>query len=406
MSGDNTSHTQIGFAASTRSEAMKTVRQTIFLISLPFGILAFILPFYGKEVGADAVQIGLFFSAFSLMTVLLRPAVGVGLDRYGRRPFFITGMIGYGLTMLAFAASEQVWAIVVARVLQGTASACLWLSAQAITADAAGSGDRARSFGSVEQSGMRGSVVGTFIGITVLMVMGILDGWRFLFLGYGLIGLSAAVVAYRRLPETNPHVGRVAPGQVIWSRPMALLLLVTAVTGASAAMLAPIMMIFLQEQLSAQLDMLAWAYLPAALVLAFLPSRLGRLADRFGRKPLMVTGMVVAALSSFVIPDLQSLVALAGLWAVQAICYAAGDPAEQALVADLTGGDQRGRAYGLYALAAGLGATVGPFVGGWLYETVGPRGPFYANGAVLAVCTLVLWALLRVPNRAPGPEAR
>ena len=68
--------------------------------------------------------------------------------------------------------------------------------------------------------------------------------------------------------------------------------------------------------------------------------------------------------------SLGSLAALAVLWAAQALCYAAGDPAEQALVADLTGGDQRGRAYGLYAMAAGLGAALGPLAGGWLYENI------------------------------------
>jgi MFS family permease len=91
------------------------------------------------------------------------------------------------------------------------------------------------------------------------------------------------------------------------------------------------------------------------------------------------------------------VVAFAVLWALQALCYAAGDPAEQALVADLTGGDQRGRAYGLYAMAADLGATIGPVGGAWLYQTVGPQAPFFANGIVLALCAGVLGAWLGVP---------
>ena len=48
--------------------------------------------------------------------------------------------------------------------------------------------------------------------------------------------------------------------------------------------------------------------------------------------------------------------------------------------------------------AAGLGVTVGPLLGGWLYETWGPQAPFYANGIALALSTLVLWALLQVPE--------
>jgi len=68
-------------------------------------------------------------------------------------------------------------------------------------------------------------------------------------------------------------------------------------------------------------------------------------------------------------------------------------------VADLTGGDQRGRAYGLYTLAAGLGAALGPLLGGWLYEAIGPHAPFFANGIVLGVYAVVLWTLLEIPTR-------
>jgi MFS family permease len=163
---------------------------------------------------------------------------------------------------------------------------------------------------------------------------------------------------------------------------------------------------FLQDQLGATAAEVGYAYLPAAVVGAFLSAPLGTLADRFGRKPLMLLGMGVAAASSFIIPGLSTLVALAILQVVQAACYAASGPARQALVADLTGGDQRGRAYGLYALAGGLGATVGPLAGGWLYERVSPAAAFYANGVVLALSVLVLWGTLQVPPTAPSEEER
>ena len=63
---------------------LQTLRRSVWLVSLPFFILGLLLPIYGREIGASVVEIGLFFAVFSLMTVLLRPFVGWGLDRFGR----------------------------------------------------------------------------------------------------------------------------------------------------------------------------------------------------------------------------------------------------------------------------------------------------------------------------------
>jgi MFS family permease len=161
--------------------AIPTIRRSIFLISLPFGILGFLLPIYGKALGADAVQIGLFFSVFFLMMVILRPIIGAGLDRLGRRPFFIAGLVGYAITMLVFAFSDQVMGILLARMVQGVASACMWLAAQAITADQSGADERGRSFGGITQSSTQGSILGTFIGFGLLVPLDILAGWKPLF---------------------------------------------------------------------------------------------------------------------------------------------------------------------------------------------------------------------------------
>jgi MFS family permease len=82
------------------------------------------------------------------------------------------------------------------------------------------------------------------------------------------------------------------------------------------------------------------------------------------------------------------------------LCFAAGDPAEQALVADLTGGDQRGRAYGLYVMASDIGAALGPLGGGWLYDRIDPSAPFLATGVILAFCALLLLLFLHLPKPA------
>jgi len=358
-------------------------------------------------MGANAVEIGLIFSAFSIMTILMRPVVGWALDRFGRRLFFVIGMLAYVLTMIAFAFSEQVWGLVAARFLQGAASAFAWLSANAIIADVTNSSNRARAFGGLAQASSRGSIIGAFLTFTLYNTSSLVENVgeagikQILFLAFAGLALVGFVIALLRLPETRIRSSSVSRQPIVWSRAWFLLLLVTLVTAAAWSMTSPILILFLQDRLNAGIDVIAWAFLPSGLIWATLPSHLGRLADRFGRKPLMVLGLVLSAVTMFILPGLTSIVGLAVLWSVLALCFAAGDPAEQALVAELTGSDQHGQAYGFYVMAADIGAAIGPLGGGWLYDSLSPSAPFVANGFILALCALVLLFFLRIPRTVP-----
>ena len=388
------------------SQTLAVLRRTIFFVSLPFFVLNLMLPVYGKQIGASVVEIGLFFSVLSLVTVLLRPLVGWGLDRFGRRAFFIAGVGGYAVTMVSFAFIDQVWGILVARTLQGIATSLFWLAATAIVADVASEHGRGQAFGGITQATNQGSIAGTFLGFFLLNSHISITGqtaqtssWMALFLIYGAISLYAVFLALRGLPETRPARLEVDETPIQWSQTWVLLLVITLVTAASVAMISPILIIFLQDKLDVGVETLAWAFLPSGLVWALLPVYLGKQADRFGRKPMMLVGLAAAAASSFFIPGLGSIIALAALWAFQEACYAAADPATQALVADLTGEEQRGRAYGLYVTCAGLGATIGPLGGAWLYQTYGAGAPFYANGIILALCAVVVLLFLKIPPK-------
>ena len=376
----------------------------MFFVSFPFFIMGLLLPIYGKEAGANALEIGFIFSAFSVVTILMRPIAGWALDRFGRRPFFVIGMLAYALTMIGFAYSDTVWNFVLARLLQGVASAFGMLSASAIIADVTGSGNRAQAFGRLAQATSRGSIIGAFIAFTVYNTPSLVEQQgeagiqTLLFLGYAAFSVVAFGIAFFRLPETKTTKIEASQRPIVWSRPWTLLILVTLVTAAAWTMTSPILILFLQEKLNASVDVIAWAFLPSGLVWALFPSRLGKLADRLGRKPLMLAGLGVSTITMFILPSLTSIIGLAILWAVLALAFAAGDPAEQALVAELTGGDQHGRAYGFYVMASDIGAALGPLGGGWLYDSVSVSAPFFATGIILALCGLILLFFLKIPR--------
>jgi len=369
--------------------------RAIFFLSFPLGILSFVLPIYGKELGATALEIGTLFSAFSVMTVLLRPVLGRLMDRYGRRPFLLLGVMGYVGAVLLFLLAGDMLALLAARVVQGAASSFLWLSAYAIVADCSPPGERGRRFGRVEEQAWRGGMFGAFVGFTSLGFLGIAQGWAVAFVGYVILGLVASFLAWRGVRETLPAARPSVPARRRVSSRLYVLMGIVTLTTASSALLTPVLMIFLQERFDAPVYDLAWAYLPAAILYGFLPSRLGRIADRVGRRGPMVAGLLAAAVTSLVIPHAGSLLLIAGAWAVEAVCFSAAIPAEEALVADYSGAEARGTSYGLYTLAAGLGATIGPVLGGWVYDTWGHAMPFYMNAGILVMGAVLVLALVR-----------
>ena len=72
-----------------KDPTLKNLWKAIFWVSFPFGILSFVLPIYGRQLGGSALEIGGFFSAVSVVAVIVRPFLGRIMDRWGRRPFLL-----------------------------------------------------------------------------------------------------------------------------------------------------------------------------------------------------------------------------------------------------------------------------------------------------------------------------
>ena len=387
------------------AQTLKNLWQAIFWVSFPFGILTFVLPIYGKQLGASALEIGGFFSAMSVVPVIVRPLLGRALDRWGRRPFLLLGFFGYLVAMVFFAAADSVLLLTLARFVQGLGTAFLWLAAYTIVADTARETGRGHDFGIVDEALNRGAIIGTTIGFGAIIALNYTklsqnQIWFFVFAGFCIPAALALWLSWRGVPETKPSTETAAIQGKPLSRQLLVLMGIVFITGASSAMVWPLLMVFLQDQLKVEVWGLVFAYLPAALLSSFLPSKAGRIADRLGRKAPMVFGLLVGALASSLMPHLQSLFALAALWALETFGYILSIPAERAFVADIAGVDMRGTSYGLYTFAYFLGAVVGPIGGGWLYDVVDHASPFYLNSAVLFVgAVLVALALRETRNQ-------
>jgi len=137
------------------------------------------------------------------------------------------------------------------------------------------------------------------------------------------------------------------------------------------------------------------------LTQGFLQLPFGMASDRFGRKRVIVLGLIVFALGSFwaaAATDLTGLLvgrSLQGAGAVSA--------AVTALLADLTRDDVRTKAMALVGASIGLMFALSLVVAPVLAGAIGLSGLFWLTGglALLGVC-VVVWRVPTPPAPAPG----
>jgi MFS family permease len=92
----------------------------------------------------------------------------------------------------------------------------------------------------------------------------------------------------------------------------------------------------------------------------------GALADRLGRKPLLLFGLIVSALSSIWLGLVDQLSLFFAGAVFVGLFSNVGGPAQQAMVADLLPEEQRTRGFAIWRVIVNLSAAIGPAIGGFI----------------------------------------
>lgn len=121
---------------------------------------------------------------------------------------------------------------------------------------------------------------------------------------------------------------------------------------------------------------------------------LGRLSDRFGRKPVLVVSIIGTLVGFVVLAMAQSLWILFISRTLDGLT-GGNISVAQAYIADVTKPEDRGKAFGMIGAAFGLGFILGPTAGG-LLSGISYSAPAWL-GAVLAAINVVL-VLVLVPE--------
>ena len=157
----------------------------------------------------------------------------------------------------------------------------------------------------------------------------------------------------------------------------------------------------ISESLGATFAGIEWVITAYTLSFASLLLPAGALADRFGRKRVLVAGLGLFTLASFFCGAAPNLSVLIAARAVQGVGAALQLSAALATLASTFKGDTRARAFAFWGSVVGVGITLGPIVGGLITQTFGWQWAFYVNLPIGVVSIATIVAVID-ESRDPG----
>jgi EmrB/QacA subfamily drug resistance transporter len=125
----------------------------------------------------------------------------------------------------------------------------------------------------------------------------------------------------------------------------------------------------------------------------------GKLSDQFGRRNLLMIGIGLFLVGSFLSGLSQDMVQLILFRGIQGLGAGAIFPIALAVIGDLFTPAERGKYQGLFGAVFGLSAIIGPFLGGWLTDNISWHWVFFVNLPVGAVALAIIWRLLPAHQR-------
>lgn len=378
----------------------------LFLVYMSTGLWSPMLSVYIADLGAGTRDIGIVLATFQITSLLSQSWWGAWSDRLARRkPLLLFGTAGLALAYLGIATSQQWYWLFPFRMLEGLALAAYSTGSLALIGDLLddqqGRGRLMglyRTFGSLAfaLAAVSGGRLADMFGIRLPLLLAAALYTCALLLSLSVKERRAAEPVVKQKQEvSNPeeHTSQSSPGVTsgaVWAF-LCMVFLWTFGMGSIVSFWPLYMkdMGYSQTAVGSLWGLAAMGEVPGLLLA-------GYLADRWGRKRVMIIGMSLMAcvFMSYTVSTVLAWLIVVQL--VRSIAYSSYEAPSLLYATELGLRHQRGRLASLFYAAGGVGGITGSLLGGAVAREVGLVAMY--RGVVVIMIVGIIIAGSRLPK--------
>ncbi len=352
------------------------------------------LPLLALHIGADDAQIGLISAVSPIPGILISGIAGAYSDKHGRARVITLSLLIFTSAPFLYLFITNVWQLALVRFYHGFATAMFMPVATAAVADRFAPARRGEALGTFSSFSMVGRFSAPFLGGALLYY----TTFSSLYLTIGVSAAIALALSFI-VPWDEGGTGVQAKKfegtmvaalrNVLEERRIMLTSSMEAVQYFAMGAFETFLPVYMDQELG--LTALEIGTVMGLQVVAMLLAKpfLGRLSDRWGRVPFIVTGLMLGAITIVLMPWTDDGVVLSMLSIGFGLTVATVTASTSALVTEIAGTSAHGSSIGVLSSIMDVGHSIGPFMTGIVVGTFSFTAGFGLAGALLTMGAIV-----------------
>lgn len=388
----------------------------VFMVAMVFANIASemymtMLPLYLKYLGADILQVGVFFTVSQIVPLILQVLGGWVSDTIGRlKSVAIGSLIGLGAFISPIFVSTWQW-LYLSEGLNAVTRSLIGPSFGAFIAEETPEEHRGKVYGITDTI------------YTVVTVIGPpLAGWLADTYGFRvMLGVAAGIyvcattirlflaknAGKRRQENKSERLSlkslkvnfktilglSLAGGLLTW------LLLTDGVRDIAFSMSFRLIPLYLEEVGGMSLQQIGWlsSFFGITAMLTTIPA--GWFSDKFGERIAIASGFFLEFIAMLLLIKVDDFIGFASVWAIFGVAVGLMSPAYQSLLSKALPERLRGTGFGLIHASLGIFSLPAPAIGSLLWKTISPQAPFYITAIFALLTILPAWLKFKLNKR-------